>query len=338
MIDQWAAALRAAGIQRDRRPNHRRRSGASTTRASATGWSWDYLQFGYAAPVGALQFNENIATLTVRPAAQAGDPANVTLSPGAGFALLNRASTGAQGSRSTIDYRRQLDQPVLEVSGSIAAGCHDRSTRTVAVVNPTLFFAQSLKDGLIERGIARQRRCGRLRRRRGRAPGGIARTPRAGGDAVSAAARDRDGADEGQPEPVRRDAPEGDRRRARRAGNASRRAARRAAALCAVGRAGRCLRHRRRLRPVALQLPDAPTTITAVLERMYKDDRHRDAFVATLPIAGKDGTSHADARHARRGQRRREDGIDLERARRCPATSGRATARCWSSRSSPTTS
>ena len=39
------------------------------------GWAWDYLQFGYAAPVGALQFNENLATLTVRPAAQAGDPA-----------------------------------------------------------------------------------------------------------------------------------------------------------------------------------------------------------------------------------------------------------------------
>ncbi len=30
--------------------------------------------------------------------------------------------------------------------------------------------------------------------------------------------------------------------------------------------------------------------IMALLERMHRDERHRDAFVATLPIAGKDGT------------------------------------------------
>ena len=30
--------------------------------------------------------------------------------------------------------------------------------------------------------------------------------------------------------------------------------------------------------------------IATLLERMYKDPRHHDAFVATLPIAGKDGT------------------------------------------------
>ena len=31
-------------------------------------------------------------------------------------------------------------------------------------------------------------------------------------------------------------------------------------------------------------------TMVAVLERMYRDPRHRDAFIATLPIAGRDGT------------------------------------------------
>jgi D-alanyl-D-alanine carboxypeptidase len=30
--------------------------------------------------------------------------------------------------------------------------------------------------------------------------------------------------------------------------------------------------------------------IVTILERMYRDPRHHDAFVATLPIAGKDGT------------------------------------------------
>jgi D-alanyl-D-alanine carboxypeptidase/D-alanyl-D-alanine-endopeptidase (penicillin-binding protein 4) len=32
------------------------------------------------------------------------------------------------------------------------------------------------------------------------------------------------------------------------------------------------------------------STIVSVLERIYKDPRHRDAFVGTLPIAGRDGT------------------------------------------------
>jgi D-alanyl-D-alanine carboxypeptidase/D-alanyl-D-alanine-endopeptidase (penicillin-binding protein 4) len=34
----------------------------------------------------------------------------------------------------------------------------------------------------------------------------------------------------------------------------------------------------------------APSTITAVLEHMYKEPRHREAFMATLPIGGKDGS------------------------------------------------
>ena len=59
---------------------------------------------------------------------------------------MNRVSTAAAGAAAAIDYRRRLDQPVLEVSGTVAAGSAPLE-RTVAVVNPTLFFAQSLKDG-----------------------------------------------------------------------------------------------------------------------------------------------------------------------------------------------
>ena len=56
--------------------------------------------------------------------------------------------------------------------------------------------------------------------------------------------------------------------------------------------------------------------IVRLLERLHGDPRHRDAFVATLPIAGKDGTISTRMRaHARRGQRGRQDRIDLERAR-----------------------
>ena len=39
--------------------------------------------------------------------------------------------------------------------------------------------------------------------------------------------------------------------------------------------------------------------IVTLLERMHKDPRHRDAFVATLPIAGKDGTISTRMRNTR---------------------------------------
>lgn len=151
VLFEWAAALKAAGVQRitgrvigdDQ---------AFDDEGLGQGWAWDYLQFGYATPVGALQFNENLATLELRPGAAAGDTAAATLSPGAGLRLMNRAATSAPGTPSDVGYRRRLDEPVLDVSGSVAAG-GAAATRTVAVVNPTLFTAQSIRDGLIAHGI-----------------------------------------------------------------------------------------------------------------------------------------------------------------------------------------
>jgi serine-type D-Ala-D-Ala carboxypeptidase/endopeptidase (penicillin-binding protein 4) len=39
--------------------------------------------------------------------------------------------------------------------------------------------------------------------------------------------------------------------------------------------------------------------LASVLEHMYKDAKHRDALVATLPIAGKDGTISTRLRRTR---------------------------------------
>ena len=151
VFDEWALALRAAGISHitgrvvgdDQ---------AFDDEGLGPGWSWDYLQYGYAAPSGALQYNEDVATLRVQPAASAGEPAVVEFGAGSGLTLLNRAMTGAAGSAETIDFRRHLDRPILELTGSIPLGSA-AIARNVAVVNPTEFFAQALKDALIARGI-----------------------------------------------------------------------------------------------------------------------------------------------------------------------------------------
>jgi D-alanyl-D-alanine carboxypeptidase/D-alanyl-D-alanine-endopeptidase (penicillin-binding protein 4) len=151
ILAEWTSALRAAGIEQI----DGRIVGDDQLfddEGIGAGWSWDYLQFGYAAPVGALQFNENQATLTVQPGVTPGGGAIATLSPGAGLRLMSRVVTLAAGGASEISYRRRIDEPVLEVSGTIAQGAAP-ITRAVAVVNPTVFFAESLKQTLIARGI-----------------------------------------------------------------------------------------------------------------------------------------------------------------------------------------
>jgi len=151
VLFDWVVALRRAGINQiagrivgdDQ---------AFDDEGLGDGWSWDYLQYGYAAPVGALQFEENVARMTIAPGAAAGEPAILTLPAGTGYTLLNRATTGDAGSETRIDYRRHLTGPTLEVTGSIPAGA-STLTRTVAVANPTIYFAQSVKDALVAAGI-----------------------------------------------------------------------------------------------------------------------------------------------------------------------------------------
>jgi D-alanyl-D-alanine carboxypeptidase/D-alanyl-D-alanine-endopeptidase (penicillin-binding protein 4) len=152
VLDQWVSALTAADIDTvDGRILGDDQ--AFDDEGIGAGWAWDYLQDSYAAPVGALELNENTAALRVSPGSVAGSAAIVSLEPGSGLTLVNLAITGAPGSEDTIDYRRLLDRPVLEVKGSVPAGAGP-SQHFVAVVNPTIFFARSLKDALVARGIA----------------------------------------------------------------------------------------------------------------------------------------------------------------------------------------
>lgn len=151
VFDDWAAALRGAGIYRI--------DGAILGDDSAfddqwlgAGWAWDYLQFGYAAPVGALEYNEDIAQLTVRPGARESDPVFLELTPGSGLRLVNRAVTGPSKGAATIDYVRHADESVLEVTGMLAIDSAP-ATHDVAVVNPTAFFATALRNALIAHGI-----------------------------------------------------------------------------------------------------------------------------------------------------------------------------------------
>lgn len=292
VLDEWAAALRQAGIIRIAG----RVAGddqAFDDEGLGAGWAWDYLQYGYAAPAGALQFNENLATLGVRPGAFEGAPAGVTLTAGAGFLLVNRVVTGPAGSSESLDYRRRLDQPVLEVSGSVPLAADDQArtvTRNVAVLNPTRYFAQSLKDGLIARGIS--------------VDGDAVDLDDIAAEFSTAAPPDRRVLATTESPPLRE------------FGVVLMKVSQNLyaetllkAAGAAEGGLGTAQGGRRAVRDVldgwgvpadSYVMSDGSglsrynyltaAGLTTILERMHRDERHRDLFAATLPVAGADGT------------------------------------------------
>ena len=105
----WAAALQAAGIRRiDGRIVGD--DNLFDDEGLGAGWAWDYLEADYAAPVGALQYNEDVAALTVLPGRAPGDPAVVSIAAGSGLTLDNKALTAAAGTPETIQYRRRLER------------------------------------------------------------------------------------------------------------------------------------------------------------------------------------------------------------------------------------
>jgi D-alanyl-D-alanine carboxypeptidase/D-alanyl-D-alanine-endopeptidase (penicillin-binding protein 4) len=152
LFKQWADELKAAGVH------------AITGRligddnsfddeALGAGWAWDDLDRSYATGVGALQFNENTAQITVRPGAAVGDRATITSAPpGADLVVRNLVTTGARDTPSTLTSERLPGSTMLAVRGSIALTARPL-VRNVSVVNPTLYFVNELRDALIGNGI-----------------------------------------------------------------------------------------------------------------------------------------------------------------------------------------
>lgn len=152
VFDTWARALRDAGITRITG----RIIGDDDVfddRLHGAGWSWDYLAYGYAAPVSGLQFGENVAVLRVEPGPAEEAPATVTVSPrGHGLTIRASVTTGAAGSQAGLSLARDPGSPTLRVSGRVPAG-GEAAIRTAAVLNPTQFFVEAFRLALIDAGL-----------------------------------------------------------------------------------------------------------------------------------------------------------------------------------------
>jgi D-alanyl-D-alanine carboxypeptidase/D-alanyl-D-alanine-endopeptidase (penicillin-binding protein 4) len=152
LFDGWVLALREAGIHLvDGRLIGD--DNAFDDEGRGGGWSWDYLTAAYAAPSGALSYNENVAVLRAQPGPADGAPARVTITPpGHGLDLEATVTTAPAGSRGTLSASRALGSRRLVARGRVPLD-EDELVRTTAVDNPTLFFVDSLQDTLASHGL-----------------------------------------------------------------------------------------------------------------------------------------------------------------------------------------
>ena len=160
-FEDWADRLKAAGITRiDGRIIGD--DNLFDDQPLGEGWMWDDLTGSSAPPGGALQFNENLVRVVIAPAAIAGQPATVRLEPeGSGLTLrANVMTVAAPATPITPDptlpralrLSRPLGSSTLEVTGVILAGAPETS-RLTPVLNPTIYYVNSLRDTLIRKGI-----------------------------------------------------------------------------------------------------------------------------------------------------------------------------------------
>ena len=125
-------------------------------------WDADYLRgdwaaydllWWYAAPVGALGFNDNAIDVHIRPGDRVGDPPVVSAEPASAFySIENRAVTGAAGSTSTFDLTREPGTNRVIAYGSLPLDA-EPEVEYFAVVDPAGWAATAFREALARRGI-----------------------------------------------------------------------------------------------------------------------------------------------------------------------------------------
>ncbi len=118
------------------------------------GWAWDDLDADYAAPVGALQFNESAAWIEVEPSIAPGAAASLLLVPrDAPLRVFGTIATApADSGPAQFTWSRAPFGDSVTVSGRLPAG-HATAILPVSVPDPTRYFEAALTQTLAEGGI-----------------------------------------------------------------------------------------------------------------------------------------------------------------------------------------
>ncbi len=148
----WAARLKETGIRKidgdligDEAAFEKNQLG--------DGWEWDDLTYGYAAPVSALQFNENLAVIEITPGEKEGDPTIFKVRPLENYlSVENKIVTSAAGTEARISAERGGRQESVVLKGTVPLK-GGPEIQTVAVQSPVNYYLEALKLVLGQEGI-----------------------------------------------------------------------------------------------------------------------------------------------------------------------------------------
>ncbi|MDP2136998.1 MAG: D-alanyl-D-alanine carboxypeptidase/D-alanyl-D-alanine-endopeptidase [Candidatus Didemnitutus sp.] len=152
-FEPFVTALREAGVRRIR----------GDLVADATwlhgppygaGWTADDLNDYYGAEISALTLGDNYVELRVAPAAGAGQPCTVEiLEPHTGLVIDNHTLTTAPGTKSFLRVLRFPGTHRVRIFGGLPVGGEVEVTEAT-VPQPARWFAAALKEALVRSGIA----------------------------------------------------------------------------------------------------------------------------------------------------------------------------------------
>jgi D-alanyl-D-alanine carboxypeptidase/D-alanyl-D-alanine-endopeptidase (penicillin-binding protein 4) len=118
-----------------------------------SGWTADDLNDWYGAEISAVSLEENYAELRVVPGAAPGQPVQLEwLHPHTGLTIDGRATTGATGGSRRLSVRRLPGENVVYLFGQLPAGGKPE-VLDVTVPRPAAWYAAGLKEALARRGI-----------------------------------------------------------------------------------------------------------------------------------------------------------------------------------------
>jgi len=148
----WAAQLKALGVRtitgRIVGDDH-----AIADSGFGRGWMWDDMAEDYSPPVSGLQFNQGVAKVIVTPGGSAEAPATVTIWPAfAPLRLVSTVTTTVAGSRSSVDVSASPLTTIFDVRGTVPVDSVP-VTRFTSVLTPTQYFVSAARAGLLAEGI-----------------------------------------------------------------------------------------------------------------------------------------------------------------------------------------
>jgi D-alanyl-D-alanine carboxypeptidase/D-alanyl-D-alanine-endopeptidase (penicillin-binding protein 4) len=154
----WASRLKEKGIRRIE-GDLLGDEASFEAKLLGSGWEWDDLAYGYAAPVSALQFNENLITIEIVPGEKEGSPAVLHIQPLEKYlSVENKVLTAAAGIDANIDIERGEGKESVVLRGVVPLKGSPQ-TRTVAVESPANYYLEALKLAMQQEGIDLSR-CG----------------------------------------------------------------------------------------------------------------------------------------------------------------------------------